>query len=282
VHGVTVHVEADSSGSAPVLRVAAPSFRALRTAADSWEVPLLPAPALQIAKWSSNLECMRKEMQQRGVESLGRMARGAETLSNNRWDFIESSRGTSLSRDLGRTLFRFDDPETAGRHRLHALGFWADAETPRYAFIADWRWGLWLAVSAFGEMVREKYGIDDARPWPFPYSQQHATLWLPRSLRLPAVLERALVLCSGSLPTQHFLIARETPEGLLAAYADGSGEVGRVSKVYQSQLGGTAPQRNGRGVPWLSYRWVPESVARVVAERLGGCLHLVDRPSKKS
>lgn len=275
LEGVSVFLEAEPSGAAPVLRVAAPTHDALHAAAQAWEIPFTSAPARRVALWSAGLARVRREVEQRGVESLGRMGRYAETLSNRHWEFVDRGKGVALSNQLRHTLFRFDDPETAGRHRLYAVGFWIDSSTPRYAFIADWRWGLWLAVSAFGEMVRARFGIEDACSWPFPYSRLHATLWLPRSLRLPAVPERVLVLCSGGLPKQHFLVARDHPEGLRAAYADASGEIGFVSPVYYDQLGGDA-QRARRGVPWLAYRWVPESVARVIAERLGGCLQFVD------
>jgi hypothetical protein len=111
-------------------------------------------------------------------------------------------------------------------------------------------------------LLKEAFLIDDACPWPIPYSNKDRTLMVPAHISLPVVLERALVLCSGQAPyivattshivDGHCVVARES---------DGK-HIAVVSRVYNDM----ADRK------WLLYRAVPSEVATIVASKLGASL----------
>ena len=96
----------------------------------------------------------------------------------------------------------------------------------------------------------------DAFPWPIHYDSIGRDVWLPARLRPPAVLERALVLCSGRGPEVNFLSdGGRAGDRRLAVDPRHGRLVGSVSLVYEKFLPGH----------WLRYGWVPFDLASKVA-----------------
>jgi hypothetical protein len=159
-------------------------------------------------------------------------------------------------------LFRMEDRDT-GKLQVYSLGIKQDGNRPRYGFVRDSRWGVWIALGAFADFVKQ-FGICDASPWPVPYVRQSGTLLLPARVSLPVVLERALVLCSGSAPELMDLEKRTDPASpyvALVRTADRAA-VACTSMVYDDMADGR----------WLAYKYVPEKIANVVAGKLGGII----------
>jgi hypothetical protein len=121
---------------------------------------------------------------------------------------------------------------------------------------------VWIALRSFGKFVKETFSIDDACPWPIPYSAKDRTVYLPARISLPVVLERALVLCRGQGPDVVEADARYIAEKLvIVRRQDGKG-LFATSQVYRDMASGR----------WLAYRSVPVEVATILAEKLGATL----------
>jgi hypothetical protein len=110
--------------------------------------------------------------------------------------------------------------------------------------------------------MHDKYGRHDALPWPVQYDPSSRDLWFPARMRPPAILERALCLCSGSGAEVHFLTTSEAINDRLPMVDASHRTLGYVSTVY----GGFFPAH------WLRFRDVPAELASMVASRLGGAL----------
>jgi hypothetical protein len=257
--GMNVVLRADASSDAllPVIRVEASSFAELQQLAERVQLECLDQPSRSIARWAAHLEEVQLNVERYGVESLGSSASSAERFNPGSGTFTKP-RALVLDATLSHQLFRFDDLET-GRHKLYSLAYRDGEQRERFAFVRDARWGIWAALAAFGEFVRDHHGISDASPWPFEYSRSEATLWLPVRISLPVILERALVLCSGERPMQRIVSRAPDSHALVIP------GIGALSRVYDHFVP-SAPQTSR----WHGYKWVPEEVAVAVAERLSG------------
>lgn len=223
------------------------------------------SPALAIAGWAASVEDVRARIEQLAGESLGKGGRVIEKLSSGSGRFCKFDEVVFDRPGPACQLFRLEDRETTGL-RVYSLGIYRGGSGVRYGFTRDSRWGVWIALVAFAHFVKEQWGIGDACPWPIPYLLHDGTVLLPARISLPAVLERALILCSGNGPETLDLAAGDSA-GLshlpLARIIDGR-EVAKVSPVYDGMAKGK----------WLAYKYVPEEVARQVALKLGGVLML--------
>ena len=133
----------------------------------------------------------------------------------------------------------------------------------RYSHVRDSRWGVWISQLAFAEMLKTRYGRNDAFPWPVHYDSASRDVWIPARLRPPAVLERAMSLCMGTGPDVHFLgDARRLGDRLLLVDQRSGRMVGSCSPVYEKFLPGH----------WLRYSWVPVNLAGKLAGLLGCAL----------
>ena len=126
----------------------------------------------------------------------------------------------------------------------------------------DSRWGVWIALNSLADFAKDTLGMSDASPWPIAYSESTHTLWLPARIGLPAILERALVLCSGARPNALQVETREGESGIVVSSCPDGRPLVTVSRVYQQMAAGR----------WLGYTWVPRFVAERVASKLGGVL----------
>lgn len=218
-------------------------------------------PALPVADWAATCDDVRARIDHVSGESIGEHVQFAERFNPSTGCFFQVP-DVRLSGGPTCELFRMVDRET-GTLQCYALAT-ARGGMPRYGFVRDSRWGIWIALHAFADFVKQNYGIPDASPWPIPYTPGTGTLLLPARISLPVVLERALNLCSGSGPEP--VEAETVPlpdlqQMALVRKADGV-TIAKISCVYQGMA-------NGR---WLAYKYVPEEIANLVAQKVSGVI----------
>jgi hypothetical protein len=244
-------------GLLPAWRIVATDEGVIARVALAAGVPALPVQSHQIASWAATCGDARAQVEAGAVESIGALEHHPQRFHPGSGCFKDSS---SLALQSGCDLFRLDDRDIVGA-RVYVLATRKDRGTG-YGFVRDSRWGVWIALRAFGSFVKEACSIDDACPWPFPYSAKDQTVYLPARISLPVVLERALVLCSGQGPDvveadghcvagKLVVVGRQDGKWLVA-----------TSRVYEAMAAGR----------WLAYRSVPVEVATIVAEKLGAAL----------
>lgn len=244
-------------------RVVASDRNELERIADANGFAVQCNPAFAIAGWAATCEEVRGRIEQIAGESLGTGVWGIEKLNSNNGRFFEASEVPFALSGPTCQLFRMEDRNTTGL-RVYSLGVGRGGRGVRYGFTRDSRWGVWIALGAFADYVKETLGLCDASPWPIPYLPSNGTILLPARVSLPVVLERALNLCSGNGPeTMDMVATRSEKVGCLALERAVDGKtVANVSVVYQDMM-------NGK---WLAYRYVPENIARLVASKLGGTI----------
>ena len=256
-------VSSRSHGALPTWRLVMNDPAAVKVATERIGLALRPQPATAIAAWAAPLEEVASRVFEDTGESLGAAADsgGAEKFSPASGYFLQVQGRVAADRSPKSQLFRLEDRET-GRLRIHAVSIVENDFPVRYAFVRDSRWGVWLALRSFADFVRQSYGIDDASPWPIPYSAADGTFWLPARISPPVALERALVLCSGDRPELVTMSAIPTAQGMSLSRQLGGMPVAIVSMVYEKMAVGN----------WLAYKWVPRTVACLVAKKIGGTL----------
>ena len=249
-----------AAGHLPALRVAAIDALSVQAECSSMGFDFAPGPARDVARWAGSLRQAREAAESRGAETVAAELGHLHRLKADSARFVPASEPRmSIDRACGAQLFRFDDPQAAAL-QLYVLGVRRADGASRYSHVHDSRWGVWISQLAFAEMLKDKHGRNDAFPWPLHYDPETRDLWVPARLRPPAVLERALALCSGAGPEAHFLSPSGHADEALAVFDNGSGHaVGAISHMY------------GEFVPgyWLRYQWVPAETARQVAGLLG-------------
>lgn len=249
-----------AAGHLPMLRVAAIDALSVQAACSSMGFDFAPSPARDVARWAESLRHARGAAESRGTESVTAELGHLHRLKADSARFVPASEPRmSIDQECGAQLFRFDDPQAAAL-QLYVLGVRRPDGASRYSHVPDSRWGVWISQLAFAEMLKDKHGRTDAFPWPLHYDPETRDFWVPARLRPPAVLERALALCSGAGPETHSLSPSRNADGALAVFDNGSGHaVGTISHMY------------GEFVPgyWLRYQWVPAETARQVAGLLG-------------
>lgn len=201
-------------------------------------------PSSAIADWASGITEARQELGAWGWATLATDIRHLQRFQPNGAEFFpQDSARLDVDPLVMASLYRFEDPTIQGL-QVYVLGIARPDGQRKYSFLQDSRWGIWLALSAFAEFAKRVYEIGDAVPWPIHYSARDGTVWLPARLRPPFVIERVLMLCSGSAPKPVTVM----PDS--------------ISPVYTGMANGV----------WLAYPWVPEDIARKVAELLGATL----------
>src|SRR5262249_7155191 len=155
------------------------------------------APAKTIAAWSGSLEDARRTFVRGGWEHFSAKLSHLHRMKSDTAQLVATNgEQMTIDREIGAQLFRFDDPQ-ASPLQLYVLGIRDQADSSRYSHIHDSRWGAWISVLALARLMHDKYGRHDALPWPVQYDPSMRDLWLPARMRPPAILERALCLCSG-------------------------------------------------------------------------------------
>lgn len=261
--GCCVYYTGANEGFLSAWRVVASDLDTLKriAAADGFEVQR--NPALGIAEWAATCEDVRERIEKMAGESLGTVTRSIEKLNSKNGRFFDAGEVPFAFPGPACQLFRLEDRDTAGL-RVYSLGVGRDGRGARFGFTRDSRWGVWIALGAFAEYVKESYGHCDASPWPIPYLPEDGTILLPARVSLPIALERALNLCSGNGPETIDMAASCNPNFPHIALTRVVDEktVANVSWVYEGMT-------NGK---WLAYRYVPENIARLVASKLNGAI----------
>jgi hypothetical protein len=199
----------------------------------------LPMQGLALARWSVSESQARNELLHAAKEdppsSHPRKPRRLDPRSGR---FLPSCDG--LRRPHGVTselvLYDFEDAHVEG-WRNHVV-----ASKGGYSLAMDVHWAIWITRGACG------MGLRNLMP---NYDESRRQFWLPSSLRLPIVLERALVLCSGRAPDEYQMRIHEEGGRTWLRLAKNNFEVRQVDK---DLYGGYANDR------WLLYNWVPPSV----------------------
>lgn len=257
--GARMLLEDQANGTLPTLRLAADDEAADKLA-TSHRLGMARLPCDAISRWAGSLDDARSALASWGWGSLSADLSQLQRLVPNCAQFrAAASPRMVVDRQTKCQLFRFDDPSVPSL-QVYVLGtIDADGAT-RYSFIHDSRWGVWLSQSAFARMVREMFGRTDAYPWPVHYDAAARELWIPARIKPPAVIERALALCSGGGPRVAMLEGRLDGNDLVLQRQQTRAFVGIASQVYEGFLPGA----------WLCYEWVPPEVAARVASLLGG------------
>lgn len=255
----------DASQVLPAIRVASQTVHELGALAENLGCEFVEDAPRRIAAWASSLSEIEGDLMANGVEGLGAGARQVWRFVAPRGHFA-SSNVTSVSPHLRCELFKVEDIET-GSHWIYVLGFRNSHAQPRYTFVRDVRWGTWVALAASAAWARERFNLSDLDPWPIHYDHVTRTLWLPARLNLPVVLERALLLCSGTRPIEERVCRAPADNGVgVSRYADGRG-LGVASLAYNDYV-----PAHPAWARWLGYRWVPPEIAGVIARKLGAAI----------
>jgi hypothetical protein len=248
-------VEKITSYKLPVVRINPNSQAAINAVASFSDFKLVDLPAQKLSQWLGSLQEIKENLS--WYPEQGFRPDLLERLNPERSQFnAEESMLVDCSRKF--ELFRYEAPQIRGA-RVYKLGRNLGEGFSKYSFIQDSRWGVWMAMGAFGKFVKNKYNIADASPWPLNYESATGSLWLPARMEPPFVIERALTFCSGAGP----VVKRVTSviDGELVVLLDEKQRViGKVSRAYYEMA-------NGK---WLCYRWVPSAIANKVASLLGG------------
>lgn len=254
----------------PAMRIAAESIATIREACIAMDFIFSAAPAKAIGAWSGTVQEARHEFVRSGWEHFSAKLLHLHRMKPDSAQMVPTdSEHMSIDQELGAQLFRFDDPQ-ASPLQLYVLGIRERDYRSRYSHIHDSRWGAWISVLALAQLMRDKYGRNDALPWPIQYDPRTRDVWLPARMRPPSIIERSLCLCSGSGAEVHFLTTGDAINDRLPLVDKSCRAFGYASPVYAGFLPGY----------WLRFRDVPIELAGTVASRLGGTLDSVAATSR--
>jgi len=225
------------------------------------------SPASTLASWAASSEDVCLGVEQIAGEGIGTGARGIEKLNANTARFFDSSNSAFDVAGATCQLFRMEDRDVSGL-RTYALAVARGGKPVRFGFIRDSRWGVWIALGAFAAFMKEFPGFFDVSPWPIHYLRDHGVLFFPARVSLPVVLERALILCSGSGPESLEMSCGTSGLSSISLRNHAHGQhVADISLVYAGMAQGK----------WLAYKHIPEGLASLIAGKLGGTLAVSPR-----
>jgi len=259
-HG-EVRVKGTGMAQLPLWRIIPTDGPIHSAVADAGGFSLRPPQSAALANWSADFATRAAALTEGAVSTLGDMSHRARRYVPGKGHFARPLTEVAVGEGAAFQLFKTEDRETY-RNDLFVLGIRQEPAGSSLAFVRDSRWGVWIAVEAFGRFLRDQHGIGEACPWPLPYIEDSGTVWIPGRLGLPVVLERALVLASGEPPAA-IAVQRELHEGRIRLSHGRAGfDQPVVSRVYDEMATGT----------WLAYQCVPRDAAEAVASKLGACL----------
>jgi hypothetical protein len=260
-----VYHEVANEGCLGTWRVLAKDVGALERIATAHGFTITGNPSMAIAQWAATRDEVATRIEQIAGEGLGAKIRFPERLNPEKGWFFPVQDVQCPARGPAYQLFRMEDRDI-GRLQVYRVGVARDGVNPRYGFVRDSRWGVWIALGAFADFVKLQFKIESASPWPVPYLPGDGTVLLPARISLPVVLERTLALCNGRGPYALGVEAGKSPvqghQDIPLLGKDDGVQFATISQVYSSMASGT----------WLAYRHVPEEVASVVASKVGGRL----------
>lgn len=243
-----------SSKSLPVVRL-----RGASVALEGFTNAETPPTA--IASCSSSLAEIVAALGARGFESKDSRADDYEWFRPASGDWSPSE----YHHTFDWSLLRYTDPETRS-HKLHSLRSDIAGEV-RYRHVRNERWATWIAYDSCVRNLAAKHPkLEGIAPWPLSYDSRKRSLWTPARMRLPLILERSLVACSGSPPGTSRLVrdtdpSHRDPKSLRALSLDEF--VGFFDRNYAEFI----PENEPR--VWLEYQHVPRELVALVANKLG-------------
>lgn len=252
-----VFVESCGLYNLPVVRLSSPAPYRISELAKSANFQEKDLPFKKLSQWLGSIQEIKENLS--WYKEQGLTPNYLMRLNPGKC-FFKAADHLLVDSSLKFELFKYEDQQIQGLS-VYKLGENLGDGTLKYSFIEDSRWGVWMAMNAFSEWLKNPpYNRADASPWPIHYDQIKGCLWLPARMEPPFVLERALTFCSGSGPilTQ---VTRETDGDSILLSEKDKNIIGRVSMVYYEMT---------NEKKWLCYRWVPEVIASHIANLLGG------------
>lgn len=221
----------------------------------------ISAPSYSISRWLGTLESFKEEIFHNTMESIGKAREGAQRFHASRGLFTATPNGQAQTVEL----WKVQDLDTKV-DRLYLL-----TKEGKYAFVRDSRWGVWLALAECAKWLSLLPGMDDVYPLPLTYVAATGTIWLPARLSIPSVLERALILSSGSAPS-----VTSMNRNFDQTSTDGNGRIVISAVTYprNSVLVSSFYSEMAEG-RWISYPHVHEEVAKEVASKLSAVLDFI-------
>jgi hypothetical protein len=240
----------------PVVRISADNTSTITTIARLFNFQFVDLPVQKLSQWLGSIQEIKENLA--WYPEQGFCPNFLERLNPN-LSVFNTTENLLVDNSRKFELFRYEDPQIQGM-RVYKLGRNLGDGISKFSFIQDSRWGVWIAMGAFAEFVKNPpICILDASPWPLPYNNVTGCLWLPARMEPPFVIERALTLCAGDGPIVMQVTSEMDGESILL-FDRNQRVIGKVSCVFSDMA-------NGK---WLCYRWVPEEIARNVASLLGG------------
>lgn len=224
--------------------------------AEKLGLKFIGMPALNMSNYSSDITEFGETVFQNTIESLGGLEDESHRFMVSMGCFLKKPTG---SIPIIGELWRLQDLDIRF-DKVHVL-----VKKGKYAFVRDSSWGKWLAIYEFAGWLRNLPEFGPNFKIPINYQKRSGKVWIPARLGFPNILERALVFCSGNSPSVISLKKINKETGLNEVVLSNSQtEVIRCSNFYQDMSDGK----------WLVYDYVPESVAKIIAEKLGATLYM--------
>jgi hypothetical protein len=257
-----VFVERTKLHNLPVVRIVPCAPSSISAIAKSANFQVVDLPVRQLSQWLGSIQGIKQNLT--WYPEQGLKPNYLKKLNPARGGFSDAE-NILVDQSRKYELFKYEDQQIQGLS-VYKLGENLGDGFSKYSFIQDSRWGVWMAINAFAEWIKNPpYCIEDASPWPLHYDSKMGCLWMPARMEPPFVIERVLALCSGDGPLVVQVAGKGNGEAILLS-EKGQRMIGGVSLVYSEMKEGK----------WLCYRWVPKAIASHVASLLGGELKDID------
>lgn len=234
-------------GTLPVLRLRSKvTANLLKQRMDPIGLGVLPMQGLAIANWAATERDVRSAM----LAETKELSESIQFMGLRRFDplairYMDIKSGHPSPPEGGEeaVLYKFEDVRRKGWYRNMFIS------RQGASFALDEQWSRWVAM---GYVAR---GFGRA---PVFHDQEKRYLYVPAKLRLPIVIDRALLLCSGSPPVEY----------RLDAWEDGSDIKFGIKHADTAlfQLDEGLCQGVGDGV-WLRYDNVPTAVMKAISSK---------------
>ncbi|MDC2888704.1 hypothetical protein [Psychrosphaera algicola] len=171
-----VFIDKTTSNKLPAIRISSDGFLAITEIAQLCNFQVVDLPAQKLSQWLGSIQETKENLS--WYPEQGFCPNYLERLNPSRGVFNETE-NILVDKSRKFELFKYEDPKIQGM-RVYKLGENLGDGVSKYSFIHDSRWGVWIAMGAFAEFIKNPpYSILDASPWPIPYDKVTGCLWLP-------------------------------------------------------------------------------------------------------